>query len=108
MGFAKAGTSCFYSNGDKLSVYDNWKDGYRSVAKWFVYDRAHNNKFVRKGQCVNKRGGDTKQWCNYDLPDGQYRGTSRYIIIFQTFGTTANGHVVWQDSNSVIGYTSGR
>ncbi|WP_030744011.1 hypothetical protein [Streptomyces sp. NRRL F-5135] len=107
-GFAQAGTTCFYSDGDKLAVHDNWKDGYRSVSKWHVYDRKNNNKIVRKGQCVNKSGANTTKWCNYNLPDGRYGGTSRYIIIFNTFGTTASGKVIYNDSNAVIGYTSGK
>lgn len=97
----KAGEACFYSDGDKITVRDIWKDGLRSVAVWFVEDR--DSGYKRQGECHNAGGAGTVVTCDYDFMEGP-----RVVVTFWIQARDgANGSPQYEDG-PVIGWVSGR
>lgn len=102
--FAKAGGVCFYSDGDDITVTDNYADGLRSVARWWVEDRDHGNRIVDSGECHNANGKGTTVTCDYDFPEGK-----NMIIVFSAAAREgADGKDQYSDDTVTIGWVSGR
>ncbi|MET9670976.1 hypothetical protein ABZY19_37495 [Streptomyces sp. NPDC006475] len=65
---------------------DNYADGLRTILRWELGDRTKSGTsgyIVRTGECHNAKGAGQTVWCNYDFPEGQYNGTSRYLVHFK-------------------------
>lgn len=93
--FAKAGYACFYSTGDKFSVYDNYEDGLRSVVMWVT-------DYGRSGECHNANGAASgRVWCNYNFKEDHI---VRFIVVARNGANGKDQYPTWQ----VIAYTSGR
>ncbi|MFE7899790.1 hypothetical protein ACFU3E_20135 [Streptomyces sp. NPDC057424] len=107
----QAGFSCFYSDGDRFSLTDNYADGLRTVLRWQLGDRTKKGTsgyIIRKGECHNTKGAGKTIWCDYDFPEGKLNGTSRYLVHFKIESQDGpNGKPVFYAS-APIGYVSGR
>lgn len=102
--FSKGGSVCFYSDGDNITVTDNWADGLRSVAKWWVEDRDHGNRVVATGECHNANGKGTTVTCRNDFPEGKNVVIGFYAVAREG----ANGRDQYPDDHITIGWVSGR
>ncbi|MEU3823256.1 hypothetical protein AB0E74_27110 [Streptomyces sp. NPDC030392] len=107
----KPGFACFYSDGDKFTVTDNYADELRSVVKWKLGDRKKKGTsgyIIRTGECHNTKGAGKTVTCNYDFPEGKLGGTSRYLVHFTVVAQDgAKGKPVYSAAGP-IAYVSGR
>lgn len=101
--FEKAGYACFYSSDDRIEVFDNYADGRRSVAVWYVFDNANGNKILSRGECHNAEGQGKTVTCHYDFPEGR----NIYINLAVVSRNGANGPST-NPSAAIIGSVSGR
>ncbi|MFI1173371.1 hypothetical protein [Streptomyces melanogenes] len=101
--FAKAGYACFYSSDDRIEVLDNYADGRRSVAVWYVFDNANGNKILRRGECHNAEGAGKTVTCHYDFPEGRNIHIN-FAVVARNGANGANEN----PTNAVIGAVSGR
>ncbi|PKV87794.1 hypothetical protein [Streptomyces sp. TLI_146] len=101
--FEKAGYACFYSSDDRIEVFDNYADGRRSVAVWYVFDNANGNKILSRGECHNAEGKGKTVTCHYDFPEGR----NIYINLAVVSRNGAHG-ANENPTAAIIGSVSGR
>lgn len=95
MPFSKAGFACFYSDGDRFKVGDNYADGLRAVVVWVT-------DYGRRGECHDANGAaNGYTWCNFNLAEDS-------IVFFSVVARNGANGADQYPSNVVLAHTSGR
>ena len=93
---ARAGYSCFYSNGDIIGVNDMFKDGLRAVVEWRTDDGY--------GECHDANGAlNGWTYCNYDFTEGKNK-----VIAFRVVARDGANGADQFPTVTVVGWISGR